>query len=233
MKRIAIIQSCYVPWRGFFDLVSRCDEYVIYDQAAYSKGHWHNRNLIPTHGGLRWMTIPVISHDRLGQPIEDVEIAAPWAERHWRLLEQAYARAAGFEQVAPGLRLIYEEAARQRRLTDINEMFLRALIERLGIDTQITRDHAYRLHGARSERVLSACLCAGATHYLSGPSARAYLDLALFAEAGVCVEWMDYGAYPDYSQPHPPFVGEVSVLDLLFNTGLDAPNYLHPSEGAR
>jgi hypothetical protein len=149
------------------------------------------------------------------------------------VLEAAYRRAAGFDEVAGDLRVLYEAAASRTRLTDINELFLRALTARLGLGVQITRDRDYLVRGSRSERVLSACLCAGATHYLVGPAAKAYLDVALFDEAGVRVEWMDYAGYPDYPQPQAPFVGEVSVLDLMFNTGLEAPRYLHPSTDRR
>src|SRR3989304_6083893 len=91
--RIAIIQSCYVPWKGFFDLIGRCDDYVIFDSVQYVKRHWHNRNRIKTANGLEWLTIPVISKSRYEQPIDEVEIEKPWAEKHWRALELAYHRA--------------------------------------------------------------------------------------------------------------------------------------------
>src|SRR5687767_1607492 len=104
MKRIAIIQSCYVPWRGFFDLIARCDEYVIYDQVAFSKGHWHNRNRIKTSAGLRWLTIPVSTSDRLGQPMEQVEVKEGWAEAHMLQIEQAYAKAPMRASFMPTLR---------------------------------------------------------------------------------------------------------------------------------
>ena len=56
--RVAIIQSSYIPWKGFFDLVGRTDLYVVLDGAQYVKRHWHNRNRIMTPGGPIWLTIP-------------------------------------------------------------------------------------------------------------------------------------------------------------------------------
>ncbi|MEA2943536.1 MAG: hypothetical protein QOD09_4065, partial [Bradyrhizobium sp.] len=72
--RVAIIQSSYIPWKGFFDLIGRCDEYVIYDSRQYVKRHWHNRNRIKTANGVEWLTIPVVTRGRFEQPIEQVEI---------------------------------------------------------------------------------------------------------------------------------------------------------------
>src|SRR4030081_3747968 len=99
--RICIIQSCYIPWKGFFDLIGRCDEYVVYDSAQFVKGHWHNRNRIKTVDGLKWLTMPVTTSVRLGQPIDQVEVGKPWADQHWRALELAYKRAPFFESLAP------------------------------------------------------------------------------------------------------------------------------------
>jgi hypothetical protein len=48
----------------------------------------------------------------------------------------------------------------------------------------------------------------------------------MFNEAGIELEYMDYSGYPEYPQLHPPFEHEVTVLDLLFNTGAEAPGYM-------
>ena len=60
------------------------------------------------------------------------------------------------------------------------------------------------------------------TRYLSGPSAREYLDEQLFRDAGIEVAYMDYAGYPEYPQLYPPFDHAVTVLDLIFNLGPDA-----------
>jgi hypothetical protein len=73
---------------------------------------------------------------------------------------------------------------------------------------------------------VSLCRQAGATRYLSGPSACAYLDASAFASAGIELAFADYSGYPEYPQVHPPFVHEVSVLDLLFNAGGSAARFM-------
>jgi WbqC-like protein family len=225
-RRIAIIQSAYVPWKGFFDLIGQCDEYVIFDRVQYVKRHWHNRSRIKTAGGLEWLTIPVISKGRFEQPIDEVEIEKSWAEKHWRALQLAYKRAPFFELHAPAIKRCYEAAENKTLLTEVNAIFLDRICEMLGLKTRITRDTNYPARGVKTERLLAIARAAGATRYLSGPSARAYLDEAAFTAAGITVEWMSYQGYPEYPQLHGPFEHAVSVLDLLFNTGPDAPRYL-------
>jgi hypothetical protein len=225
-RRISIVQSCYVPWKGFFDLIGQCDEYVIFDSVQYVKRHWHNRNRIKTANGVEWLTIPVVSKGRFEQPIEQVTIEKPWADKHWRTLELAYKRAPFFDQYGPAIKRWYELADKKDLLTDVNAIFLSGICETLGLKTKITRDTAYPLQGAKMERLLGIVRAAGADRYLSGPSARAYFDEQTFKEAGVTPEWMDYHGYPEYPQLHGGFEHAVSVLDLLFNTGPDARRYL-------
>ena len=59
----------------------------------------------------------------------------------------------------------------------------------------------------------------GATHYLSGPGARAYFDPAPFVEAGIKVVWQDF-EHPVYPQLHGEFIPYLSSIDMLFNCGV-------------
>jgi len=231
--RISIIQSCYIPWKGFFDLIGRCDEYVVYDSAQYVKRHWHNRNRIKTATGVQWLTIPVVTTGRFEQSIESVEIEKPWADKHWRTLELAYKRAAFFEHVAPVVKGWYERAENQTRLTDVNAVFTEGIAKFLGLKTRIVRDAAYPAEGVKTERLLKIARAARADHYLSGPSARAYFDEQMFAAAGITPEWMSYDGYPEYPQLHGQFEHAVTALDLLFNTGPEAPRLIQPAIGNR
>jgi hypothetical protein len=227
--RICIIQSNYIPWKGFFDLIGRCDEYVIFDRAQYAKRHWHNRNRIKTANGVQWLTIPVATKGHFDQPIDEVEIEKAgkhWAEKHWRAIELAYRRAPHFEALAPEVKGLYERAGTLTRLTEVNEIFLRAIATLLGLTTRFTRDTAYPSSRARTERLLDIAKAAGADIYLSGPSARDYFDEAMFRAAGISTEWMSYEGYPEYKQLHGGFEHAVTVLDLLFNTGPEARRFL-------
>jgi hypothetical protein len=228
MKRVSIIQSAYIPWKGFFDLIGRCDVYIIYDSVGFSKGHWHNRNQIKRDRLDPWLTIPVKSAGKYRQSIEDVVVAKPWAERHWTILREAYAKTEFFDVESPTIRQLFESLAAEPLLTRINEVMLRWLARRLGLTTKIVRDRDFSFSGDRNDRLVDLCNAVGATTYLSGPSARDYLDVTPFARAGIAVEWMTYGPYPTYPQPHGAFAHDVSILDALFCLGPDAANFIKP-----
>lgn len=229
MKRIAIIQSAYVPWRGFFDLINRCDEYVIFDTVQFAKRHWHNRNKIITANGPCWITIPVVTKSRFEQPIDEVEISDTWADKHWRTLAMSYSHAPHFKTLSSRIEALYTAAAGETLLTRINETFMREVATMLGVKTEITRDVQYRPEGTRTARLLDICIKAKATHYLSGPSAQSYLDENVFREASIIVEWMQYPTYPAYPQVWGGFEPAVSILDLLFNAGTHCKPMWDPS----
>jgi hypothetical protein len=224
-RRVAIVQSSYVPWKGYFDLIRACDEFILLDDAQFTRRDWRNRNRIKTKDGTRWITIPVRVRGRYLQSIEETEVADPgWADSHWRLIEASYRKAPCFARFRDPIRAAYENPS--RRLSEVNHRLIVAICGQLGIRTPITFSAAYRPEGRRSARLVDLCRKAGATSYLSGPSARAYLELRRFEEAGIAVEFADYSDYPEYPQLHGPFDHFVSVLDLIFNVGAGALGYM-------
>jgi WbqC-like protein family len=225
-KRVAIVQSCYIPWKGYFDLINLVDEFILYDDRQYTRRDWRNRNRIKTPQGSTWLTIPVEVKGRYEQRIDETQIADPsWGYRHWKTLTHNYATTPCFDDFRKPIEELYR-AAVDRRLSAVNRLFLQAVCELLGIETQFTWSTDYEANGAKTERLVSLCRAASATAYLSGPSAREYMDESLFEDAGIELEYMDYSGYPEYPQQHPPFDHAVTILDLLFNTGSEAPLFM-------
>ena len=225
-KRLAAVQSCYIPWKGYFDLIHAVDEFVLFDDAQFTRRDWRNRNRIKTKDETRWLTIPVAAKGRYHAPLEEIRIADPaWGERHWRQLSSSYRQARGFGELAERFEALYL-GVREERLCAINRRFIEEVCAILGIGTRLSWSMDYTLAPGRNERLLDLCVQAGATTYVSGPSARAYLDVELFRSAGLEVVFFDYTGYPEYEQPFPPFEHQVSVLDLLFCTGREAPRYM-------
>lgn len=235
MKRVAIVQSNYIPWKGYFDLIDAVDEFVLYDDMQYTRRDWRNRNQIKTPQGVQWLTVPVRVKGKYHQTIRETEIDGDeWAAQHWKTLQQNYAKAPYFDMHAPELENLYLEH-RYTHLSVLNRTLLEWVNARLGIATPLSSSSDYRLEGDRSGKLLSICLQSGASEYLSGPSARDYLDESLFAEAGVAVRWFDYPAYPEYPQLWGAFAHGVTVLDLLFNCGPEASRHalLNRRQGGR
>src|SRR3981081_3816911 len=97
-KRVAIVQSNYIPWRGYFDLIASVDEFILLDDVQYTRRDWRNRNRIKTPSGTRWLTIPVEVRGRYTQRICDTRVAdKEWAKRHWERIRQNYKHAPGMD----------------------------------------------------------------------------------------------------------------------------------------
>jgi len=226
MKKVGIVQSSYLPWKGYFDLLDRVDEFILLDDVQFTRRDWRNRNRIKTADGTLWLTIPVRAKGRFEQLVRETEVSDPdWPRRHWESIRQWYARAPFFGEYRERFEELFL-GCDETLLSEVNRRFLEAIAGVLGCETTISSSADYDLVPGKTERLVGLCRQAGATSYLSGPSARAYLDEALFAEAGIAVEWMDYSNYPEYRQLFPPFEHAVSIIDLLFNEGPEAPRYM-------
>jgi hypothetical protein len=224
MKKIAILQSNYLPWKGYFDIIASVDEFVLYDDVQFTKNDWRNRNKIKVQNGTQWLSVPV-GHD-IHRLIRDVEIKDErWPAKHWASIFHAYHRAPYFEEVALGLRPLYLER-KYSNLSMLNRSLIEFVCVRLGINTKISNSWDYQSGDGKTDRLVNLCKQAGADEYVSGPSARDYLDETQFAKAGIKVTYFDYGSYPEYPQLWSNFEHAVSVIDLLFNVGPNAANYM-------
>lgn len=225
MTVVAILQPGYLPWLGFFDQMRRSDTFVYYDDVQFDKHGWRNRNRIKSPSGPLWLTVPVLNSGRHGQRIDEVEIdnRSPWARKHVAAIAHNYARASYVGRYLPQL----EEVLSQRweHLVELDIAVARLMYEWLGITRTIERSSKLDIEGGQSDRLLEICRRLGADCYLSGDSAKDYLDVDLFARNGIRVEWQTY-RHPVYRQLHGGFIPYLSALDLVLNMGPDSFNIL-------
>jgi hypothetical protein len=225
-KAVAILQSNYIPWKGYFDLINLVDEFILLDDVQYTRRDWRNRNRIKSHRGLLWLSIPVLVKGRYDQKVKDTKISdQSWRRAHWGSITHNYGRAPYFRCYRDLFEDLYLGHSDQR-LSDVNYRFITAICEMLGITTQIAWSMDYQLAGARTERLVDLCKQTGAGIYVSGPAAKAYLDEDLFRKENIDVRYMHYSDYPEYHQLFPPFEHAVSIVDLVFNEGPSASKYM-------
>lgn len=226
MRKVAILQSNYIPWKGYFDMIAAVDEFILYDDMQYTRRDWRNRNQIKTQQGAQWLTVPTLVKGKYHQKIRETEInGADWAAGHWKSLVQNYTRAPHFAEIASWLEPLYLEET-FTHISHLNRRFIEAICTYLGIKTVITNSWDYTLLDGKTERLADLCLQAGCNEYISGPAAKDYVDEKIFADMGVKLTWFDYVGYPEYPQLWGDFTHGVTILDLLFNCGKDAPRYM-------
>jgi WbqC-like protein family len=226
--KCVILQPSYIPWCGYFHQIQKADLFVFYDDVQYDDRGFRNRNRVKTAGGPRWLTIPVHSQgvQITKTPIRDVRISwdRPWARKHWETIRQSYGRAPHFRRYAELLQDFY--ARRGETLADFTIELTVALAWELGLtSTRFLRSSSLSVEGTRTDRLLAVLAAVGGDHYISGPSARAYIEEDKLRAAGVTLEYMSYD-YPEYEQLYPPFEPKLSILDLLFMKGPEAGEWV-------
>jgi hypothetical protein len=226
---VVILQPSYIPWRGYFDLIRRADLFVFYDNVQYDKRGWRNRNQIKTPGGKQWLTIPVRSHGAQTEniPINHIPIAwdNPWNIDHLKSIQHAYSKTPYFRRYLPLLEEFY--GRHDELLADFTIDFTIALSREVGIQhTRFMRaSELDGINGQKTDRLIQILTRVGTTHYISGPSARDYIEQEKFEAAGISLEYIAYD-YPEYPQLYPPFDTYVTILDTLFMTGQDTLKYI-------
>ena len=225
MRKVAVLQSNYIPWKGYFDIIHDVDEFIFYDEVQFTKNDWRNRNQILTPSGVQWITIPTTGS--ITNTIDEVKTAgSQWQRKHFNTLVTYYSKAPFFHKYRPFLEDFYLNRTWEN-LSMLNRyLIIRISQDFLGIKTKFSDSRSYNSSGSSHFKLLSLLKSAKAEYYLSGPAAKSYIHAEDYQEAGIELHWKDYSQYPEYPQLHKPFHHNVTILDLLFNTGDEAPNYI-------
>lgn len=216
-KSVAVLQSNYLPWKGYFDIINDVDEFIFYDDVQYTKNDWRNRNKVKSLNGTEWITIPTGSS--LNRLICEVELHDHnWQSKHWKTIYHNYKKSPFFNEYRDFFEEIYT-----KKWTNLSELNQHCIIkishDILGIKTAFGDSRLHKAEGAKQDRLIDLLVKAGATKYVSGPSAKSYIDPHVFNRAGIELVFKEYAGYPEYPQAFPPFEHFVSIVDLLMNTG--------------
>lgn len=227
MKKIAILQSNYIPWKGYFDLISAVDEFVIFDEMQFTKRDWRNRNQIKTPNGMKWLTVPVKTKGSFNQKIIDTQIDGDeWVENHIKSLEHNYSGAKFFNEILTIIKPIYLEK-KFNYISDLNLEFIKAICNYLEIDTKILNSSDLgALNDGKTDRLVDICKKLKGKIYVSGIAAKNYIEIDKFNKEKIKVEWFDYDGFVEYPQLWGEFSHNVTILDLLFNCGKKSKHYM-------
>ncbi len=224
MKKIAILQSNYIPWKGVFDMINQVDVFVFFEDVQYTRRDWRNRNKIKTSLGSKWLTVPVKKHP-VDVKICDVGISEnDWQKKHYNSIKENYSKAPFFNEY----HFLLEEIYLNREwimLSELNIFTTKLIADTLGIRTEFVNSVDLNTEGKKDDKIMEICKKLGATDYLSGPAAKDYISEEKFKDAGIGLEYIVYD-YPEYDQLHGDFNHYVTVLDLIFNCGKESPKYI-------
>lgn len=223
--KVGIIQPNYIPWRGHFDFIRQVDTFIFYDDVQYTKRDWRNRNKVRMLSGESiWITVPV--NARRDTLIMDalIDNSEDWQQKHLSVLKHNYGKTPFFgDYIGP-----LEATLRgdHKSISDLDVALCEQICPWLEIEAKTLRASTLQCTGSKDQRLIDLVKKIGGTSYLSGPAAKSYIQPDLWQEAGIELEFMTYPDYPEYEQIAPGFEPAVSILDLLFMVGPDAPRYI-------
>jgi hypothetical protein len=226
--RVVILQSNYIPWKGYFDLIHDADIFVFYDEVKYTKNDWRNRNKIYPKNGLQWLTIP-IEKDAVKKKISEVIFTEPsWQAHHHKTLELGYRNASHYGQLEPIIDHFYKDN-KWAGLSELNQAIIKYISDYLDIQTKFIDSKDLVLEGDRVERLIHILKQLGATEYITGPAAKDYMGESseLFSSNNIKLTYKNYSGYPEYPQFKNIFEHGVSILDLIAHIEKDKiSNYI-------
>jgi len=217
-------QPVYIPWLGLFHKIFLADKFCVFDIAQYQIKDYNNRNLIKTHTGPIWLSVPVESKNHFQKKICDIKIVNNgWNKKHFKSIEQSYRNAMFYKENIGGIEKIL--MTKYEYLTDLNTDILRFMLTAFDINVPIVKASDYEFTGAKSDLVLDMCVKLNADKYIFGSQGRNYADVASFNNKNIGIYFQDY-IHPEYKQLHGQFAPYMSALDLLFNEGPNSKEIL-------
>jgi hypothetical protein len=218
--RVAIHQPEYLGYLGFYNKMMNADAWVFLDNVQLAKRDFVRRNRIHGPNGAMWLSVPIITKGRYYQLIQDVEIdkTKSWEATHWRSIEYQYRRTPFFERYAQHLAPIYE--SEWFRVADLNIRIVETMARLLGVERPTYLASELGITGNSSQLLADLTTAVGGDVYLSGPMGRDYLEMSIFRERGLQVEYNDF-VHPSYPQQQgrEDFIPYLAAIDLLFNCG--------------
>jgi hypothetical protein len=227
MSKIIITQPNYIPWKGYFSCMENVTDLVLYDNVQYTKRDWRNRNYLISPLGPKLLSIPVYTKGKYFQKINEVKVSnEKWFISHWKFIETNYSKSKYFDKYEDIFKKIYFNFETDL-LSDINFIFLKKIIDLLEIKINIHKSSDLNIDGDRNTKLLNICKFLNADTYLSGPSAKCYLDENMFNINGIKVEYHNYNNFKKYKQNWNGFYHYVSILDMFFNLGDNIKKYFN------
>jgi hypothetical protein len=222
--KAAVIQSNYLPWKGYFDIIHDVDVFVFLEDVQYTHRDWRNRNKLKTPNGVKWISVPILGG--INQQIYEAKIdyTQNWIEKHKKSIHHSYASAPYYDSYSHEIYDIYSQ--RFETLSELNIYAIEKISRILGIETKLKKSTDLASMGSKDDKLISICQSIGADSYLSGPAAKDYIDNDKFSRAGIGLNYKDYSGYPESHQIWGEYEPAVSIIDLIFNCGEKSAYYI-------
>lgn len=218
---LSVMQPTYLPWPGYFNLISRADKFVFLDDVKVEKSSWHVRNKLAVNGKDSYISVTVDSSRT--DNIDQVQLSTkhPWRKKHIGMLQGAYNKHPYGKEVIQIVAPVIQDDS-LITLADLNIRLIAVICDYLGLARNFVRSSELEIAGVRSDRLLSLCQHFNADTYLSPLGAKEYIEAdGILVDSAHRVEYQNFPS-EEYSQKGvESFIPYLSIVDLLSNLGAE------------
>jgi hypothetical protein len=222
MKKIAISQSNYIPWLGYFLLIESVDEFIFFDEVQYTRRDWRNRNKIISGNDVIWLTIPIKSKGNYKEKISSIVVNdESWIEKHLQKIKINYSKSKYFDLIYPKIYKLYKDI-KSNNLSDINQKLIINISKMLGIKTIFKKSSNFKTKFINNKdpnlRLIEICKDTKAKYYYTGPNAKNYIKEKVFLENKIKIIWFNYEK--NFQIKKNNNYSTLSIIDHLMKFGL-------------
>lgn len=204
-KNNILLTTAYFPQIYYFISLLNANEVVVEMQENYNKQSFRNRCNILAANGLQTLTVPVKKQNENKMPIKDVQLdySEDWQRNHLKTILSTYKSAPYFIFYVDKLKKIFE--TKYKYLLDLNNDILLILFDILKIDKSVKFSDIYITENEAKILNINDC------RYIIHPKKVLNYDFAKYSQ----VFSHKFG-----------FIENLSILDLIFNKGTEAKEFL-------
>lgn len=224
--KLGISQPTFLPWAGYFGLISYTGKFVILDNIRFNKRSWQQRNNIKLNDTNFLLTVPVISKNKFKQNINEVMIDKKrnFVDNHIKIIEHNYKRSKYYNLYS---NLIFDAySSKHNKLIDLNLCFIKLICEILEIKFSYILSSSLQITESKDQLILDICKKMKCKEYVSTIGAKEYLrNEDNFNTNDIRLNFFGF-KNSNYQQLGTKFLKNLSIIDLLFNLGPNTLQYI-------
>ena len=219
--KCSIVQPTYLPWSGYFNLIYKTDIFIFLDDAQYSKGSWHNRNLIINNSKRTWITVSLKKH-KLNTNLNKIYLhdLESWKKTHINLLKESYFKHPFYNCIEEIFN--YFLTVKTNILSELNIVLIKFICEKLLITNKFVQSSHLEIKTQdRTDKLIDILENLNVSEYLSPKGSALYLlDDNFYNKTKINLKFNNYktNEYPQHCSKNN-YQDKLSIIDVIAYLG--------------
>jgi hypothetical protein len=215
--KLGIMQPYIFPYIGYYQLIQAVDRFVVYDDVAFIKQGWINRNRILLNGEPHIFTVPLSnasSFVTIGNTEINQNIYPTWKNKFLKTITPSYSKAPYYNEVFDLVGSILNGHC--DTISTLATDSLIAVCSYLNITTEFVRSaQPYQNSDLKAkDRVIDICKKEKADIYINPIGGKELYDKTDFKQSGLELFFLRTGNIR-YNQNTTEFVPWLSIIDVM------------------